>query len=283
MKSMKWFSLAALCVGGAIVVFSACQKSSSSAGSSVPANQQKFNMYLTDGPVNFQQVNIDIESIAVEVEADSCVNSGVWGNRDNDDTACFHWDSLNITPGVYNILNFKNGIDTLFSATNIPKGKILKIRFKLGTDNSVMADSVLFKLDLFWGNTFTIDVDDCQQLDENTLGLWVDFDAAHSIIEVAHQHFALRPVIRLFTKANSGAVEGAVLPGAADPFVSVVSGTDTLIALPEWNGRWEIRGIKTSTVDVNFYATANGYKDTTISNVTIDPGKTVNLGTVYLH
>ena len=75
MKSMKWLLLAALCVGAATLIFSACQKSAS-ASSSVPAGQQKFNMYLTDDPVNFQAVNIDIKAILVLVKTDSCSASG---------------------------------------------------------------------------------------------------------------------------------------------------------------------------------------------------------------
>lgn len=289
MKSKQWLSVAVLCVLGIGVAITSCTKMNSSSSSSVPPGQQKFNMYLTDGPVNYQAVNIDIQSIAVMVAPDSC-NADTSGNQNNqgdqDDwnhPHCYQWDSLNITPGVYNILNFQNGIDTLFSATNLPKGKILKIRITLGTDNSIVADSTTFHLDLLWGTTFTINVDECQQLDQSTLGLWLDFDAGHSIIEVYHQHFALWPHIRLFTRANSGAVDGTLLPAAADPFVSVVSGTDTLVALPGRHGNWEVRGIKSTTVDVTFHATSGSYHDTTISNVAIQPGSTVNLGTVTLH
>ncbi|HTJ10644.1 MAG TPA: DUF4382 domain-containing protein [Dinghuibacter sp.] len=282
MKSMKWPSSAVLCVMGMLAVITSCTKSNSSS-SSVPPGQQKFNMYLTDGPVNYQAVNIDIQSISVLVAPDSC-NADTTGSQWNwNHPTCYQWDSLNITPGVYNILNFQNGIDTLFSATNIPKGKILKIRITLGDNNSIVADSTTFKLDLLWGNTFTINVDECQQVDPGSLALWVDFDAGHSIIEVLHQHFALWPHIRLFTRANSGSVQGTLLPAAADPFVSVISGQDTLIALPGRHGNWEVRGIKSSTVDVTFHATAGAYHDTTISNVNIKPGSSVDLGTVTLH
>jgi hypothetical protein len=113
--------------------------------------------------------------------------------------------------------------------------------------------------------------------------LWLDFDAAHSIITVDHEHFALFPYIRLFTPATTGTLEGAVLPSKADAFVSVVSGTDTLIALPGRDGRWEIRGIANDSVNVTVYATGNNYQDTTINNVKITPGTTTNLGTLTLH
>jgi hypothetical protein len=282
MKHSKWFSGALLCIGMGIFAFTACQKNASSGSSSVPAGQQKFQMYLTDGPVNFQEVNIDIKSIIVFLKTDSCTASGYVGS---DSTfPCYHWDTLNIQPGVYNILDFQNGVDTLFSSTNIDKGTILKIRIVLGDSNSVMADSVLFPLNLLWGNTFDIVVNTgCQQLNDNTIGLWLDFDAEHSIVEVRHQEFALNPVIRLFTPNSTGSVEGAVLPNAADAFITVASGGDTLIALPGRDGRWEIRGVKESSVNVTFWGTANGYGDTTISNVNITPGTTTNLGTVYLH
>jgi len=283
MKNVKGFSLRLLCVGGALMLFTACHKDASSSGSSgsVPAGKQQFNMYLTDGPVNYQEVLIDIKSIEVLIKTDSCSAAGFVGA---DSTfPCYHWDTLNISPGEYNILNFKNGLDTLFSSTNIESGKIVRIRLNLGDSNYVVADSVKFKLDLDWGKTFDIVVDNCQQVNSNTLELWLDFDAAHSIIEVWHQHFALKPFIRLFTKQNSGTLEGAVLPRGADAFVACVSGTDTLIALPGLDGRFEIRGIKTSTVDVTYFATANGYADSTQSNVSITPGTVTNVGTVYLH
>lgn len=284
---MKWFSVAALCVGAAIFFFTACQKNASSLNK-VPAGMQKFNLYLTDGPdINFQQVNVDVKAVIVLLKSDSCKGSGD-DQDDQDDrdslSTCFHWDTLKIHPGIYNILNFQNGIDTLFSSTVLEPGKIEKVKVILGDSNSVMADSVLFHLGTPFGNTVVVNVDDdLDQLDPATFALWLDFDAAHSIIEVEHHEFVLRPHIRLFTRHNSATIEGAVLPRVADAFVAVVSGGDTLIALPGDEGRWKIRGIKTATVDVTYFATANGYHDTTFNNVQMKPGEETSLGTTYLH
>jgi hypothetical protein len=245
-------------------------------------------MYLTDDPVNFQEVNIDIRAILVLVKTDSCSAAGFVGA---DSTfPCFHWDSLKITPGVYNILNFQNGLDTMFSSTLLEAGKILKIRVVLGDDNSIMADSTLFKLDLFWSHTVDVAVNTnaLQQMDANSFETWLDFDAGHSIIEVEHHHFILKPFIRLFTRRNSGTLEGVLKPRDADGFVSVVAGQDTLIALPSYRGQgpsgmWEIRGIFADTVNVTFHHTSGDFNDTTYSNVAIKPGETTNLGTVELH
>lgn len=238
-------------------------------------------MYLTDGPVNYQEVLIDIKSIEVFVKSDSCSAAG-WVGADST-FPCYHWDTLNITPGIYNILDFQNGVDTLLTSSNITNGKILEIRLNLGDSNYVVADSVKFQLDLLWGKTFNILVNNVQKLNANAVELWLDFDAAHSIITVDHQHFALFPYIRCFTPATTGALEGAVLPSQADAFVSVVSGTDTLIALPGRDGRFEVRGISTDSVNVTVYATGNNYQDTTINDVKITFGTTMNLGTLTLH
>ena len=60
-------------------------------------NKQKVSIYLTDNPVNFQAVNINIQKVEVKVEVDS-------GRIEHE-----FWESLIIRPGIYNILNFRNG------------------------------------------------------------------------------------------------------------------------------------------------------------------------------
>ena len=61
---------------------------------------------LTDGPSQiFDSIFIDIKRISVKVK---------------DSTGAEHWDTLSIVPGVYNILRFRNGLDTLIATGNIP-------------------------------------------------------------------------------------------------------------------------------------------------------------------
>lgn len=252
-----------------------------SSSSSVPPGKQQLQMFLTDGPVNYQEVLIDIKTIAVLVKTDSCSAAGFVGQ---DSTfPCYHWDTLNITPGVYNILDFSNGVDTLFSNTAIDQGKIVELKLTLGDSNYVVADSIQFPLYLTCSHTLTIVVDDVQPVNQNTFQLWLDFDAAHSVVEVERHHFTLTPRIRLFTPRSTATLEGAVKPDSADAFVAVADGTDTLIALPGREGRWEIRGIKNSSVNVLILPTNDGFQDSTINNVGLTPGMTTNLGTITLH
>ena len=61
-----------------------------------------MRIYLTDDqtPV-FDSVFIDLQKLEVKVEDDTLSNDG--------------WINLNIHAGVYNILRFRNGLDTLFA------------------------------------------------------------------------------------------------------------------------------------------------------------------------
>ena len=238
--------------------------------SSQNVNKQKVRIYLTDNPVNFHAVNINIlkVEVKVEVEVDS---AGVEHE---------FWESLIIRPGIYNILNFRNGVDTLFAQGYITKGEIKKIRITLGTGNSVMVDSVTYPLTLKKPQVI-IDVDDISVINPNDIKLNLDFDACGSIIKINNNQFELQPKIRTFSDDHDGRIEGVVTPREAGAIVSVTFGNQTLLAIPERDGKFKIRGIKAGTVDLIVNATANGYGDTIIKNIIVG-NKEVKLPTIVL-
>src|SRR6478752_7197374 len=82
----------------------------------------RLDVSLTDAPGDYQQVNIDIQQ--VEVHSAS-------GNQTNG------WNSLEIHKGVYDLLEFTNGLDTLLGTAILPTGRVSQIRLVLGTNNSV--------------------------------------------------------------------------------------------------------------------------------------------------
>jgi len=236
--------------------------------SSQNVNKQKVSIYLTDNPVNFQAVNINIQKVEVKVEVDS---AGVEHE---------FWDSLIIRPGIYNILNFRNGVDTLFAQGYITKGEIKKIRITLGAGNSVMVDSVTYPLTLKKPQVI-IDVDDISVINPGDIKLNLDFDACGSIIKISNNQFELQPRIRTFSDDHDGRIEGVVIPREAGAIVSVTFGNQTLLALPEHDGKFKIRGIKAGTVDLIVNATANGYRDTIIKNILVG-NKEVKLPAIVL-
>ncbi|HQI45420.1 MAG TPA: DUF4382 domain-containing protein, partial [Bacteroidales bacterium] len=82
---------------------------------------------LTDAPGNFQQVNVEILGVEFKINKDTEVN-------------------LNINQGIYNLLDYTNGLDTLIAYADVPSGKLSQIRLILGTNNTVMVDSVIYPL-----------------------------------------------------------------------------------------------------------------------------------------
>ncbi len=100
-----------------------------------------------------------------------------------DSTGAEHWDTLSIVPGVYNILRFRNGLDTLIATGNIPAGRIEKIRITLGTNNYAMLNGVTFPLFMNSSDAvITINVnDEVDRVGVRRFKIWLDFDGHGSI------------------------------------------------------------------------------------------------------
>lgn len=235
---------------------------------SVNSNLQKISIYLTDNPVDFKEVNIDILKVELKIEVDSA------------GTEREFWETLKIRPGVYNILNFRNGVDTLLAEGFVTKGEIKKIRITLGTRNTVVIDNATYPLTLKKPQII-IDVDDISEINPSNFKINIDFDACGSIIRINNNQFELQPRIRTFSDEHDGRIEGKVLPREAKAIVSVKFGNQTLLAIPEDDGEFKIRGIKAGVVDLFINATANGYRDTTIKNIIVGD-RDVKLGNIVL-
>jgi hypothetical protein len=231
--------------------------------------KQQLKVYLTDNPVNFQAVNINIQKVEVKIEVDSAGFEREF------------WETLQIRPGMYNILNFRNGVDTLLAQGFVTTGEIKKLRITLGAGNNVVVDNVTYPLTLKKPEVI-IDVDDISSINPGEFKIHIDFDACGSIIRISNNQFELQPRIKTFDDDHDGRIEGRVLPREAKAIVSVTGGGQTLIALPDDDdGEFKIRGIKAGTVDLEINATANGYRDTVIRNIVVG-SREVKLGTIQL-
>lgn len=250
----------------AIIGFIACSKNAST------SNTSSLNVYLVDGPAAYDKVYIDVQSIQVKATTD---------------TSQSDWQTLNIPrTGVYNLLDFKNGLETLLGTLQLPAGHISQLRLILGTNNSVVLNGVSYPLatpsSQQSGLKLAINADLLSGIDYK---LWIDFDAARSIIQTGNNTYILKPVIRTFTQSESGAIKGIVLPIAAKGWVfAIVNSTDTISSTPVdiTTGAYLLRGIPANTYKVAFHATIGNYMDTTFSAVTVTTGNITDLGTLTL-
>lgn len=272
MKKSKVYVAVVLLAVSAIVY--SCQKDVS-ANSNLDKPHQAV-IYLTDHqtPV-FDSVFIDIQRLEVKVEDDTVGGDG--------------WINLQINPGVYNILRFRNGLDTLFATGTLPSARVQKIRLTLGTQNSAMQNGQSFPLRVKDEDRQVVaNLDDSNfEVSNGQVLFWIDFDAGNSIqVDNSgsgnNNGFRLKSHIKIFSRGNSGRIEGKVFPQAADPIIKAVIGTDTATAIPEHDGEFKIVGLRAGIYKV-IYDGQNGYLDTTLNNITVRRGEDTHLPDITLH
>jgi hypothetical protein len=292
-KSAWLASLAGLTIILSIV---ACNKSNSSnSNPNIPKGESQLSVYMMDAPLSYDSVLINIQQVVVEVDTSTTQNAPdnprQWdenwcGQGRGPSNSSVIWDTLTITPGIYNLLALRNGTDTLLSSSLITTGKILKIRILIGgMGNSVYIDSTAeYPLVLFGPSPyFTINVSRTNVADvtNNEMQLWLDFNLNRSIFYWSGT-FYLNPYIVVFNDQVMAKIEGTVLPHGAGALVEAINGSDTLYAIPFWGGQYEFRNVPAGTYSLTFKGD-NGYQDTTISSIVVDSAKVTQVPTITLH
>ncbi len=119
-----WKLLGILCIVSFMAV-TACDKDDDN---NTTEGKATMKMHLTDAPAAYDAVYIDVQEI--EVHSDT----GGWVTL------------ANVKPGIYNLLDFRNGLDTLIAVGEVPSGKISQIRLILGPNNSVVENGITHSL-----------------------------------------------------------------------------------------------------------------------------------------
>jgi hypothetical protein len=289
MKTRKLLSFASIMAIAVTLFVTACNKSTSVESAT---GQQSLALYLTDGPGLFDKVLVDIKSIKVLVDTskntrnqDSC-NWNRIGMDDHKKDAAFVWHDLSIKAGIYDLLQLRNGTDTLLAESNITKGSIRLIKIEIGTNNSVMKDSIIYPVSIPAGApNYVLIATQGHEYDEYLPGknrLWLDFDVARSIVQERNGVFYLRPVFHFFTKRTSASIVGKIIPQKdAKAVVTIYNNTDTAYALPTPEGYFCVRGLKDGNYSVYINATAP-YLDSTIRNVVVTAPKETSVGFITL-
>lgn len=284
---MKRISVLVL-VAVAVIAFYACQKT----GVDSLSQSSALSIYLTDGPGDFSKVLVEVKAVEVKLDTSMHKEDDEYGDThgdkddDKDDDRrghdeFGHWDTLQVTNGVYDLLSLRNGVDTLMAAGNI-KGKIRKIRITVGTV-TVIKDSVSYPVTMLSGltNYLYVHIKD-EHLDHNQgrSKVWIDFDIRTSIVYINGKYY-LNPRLKPFCDKNFGRVEGVVLPADAGVKVTISNGTTTATAIPERNGEYKIRGLAEGTYTVTFQS-STGYKEQVLSNIVVKKSRETKIPTVTL-
>jgi hypothetical protein len=137
----------------------------------------QVEIYLTDDPLNAEEVNIEILSVVLVGEE---------GKVEIE---------LNTISGIYNLLDFQGDVDTLIAAGNYDLSEIEEIRLVLGDDNTIKIDGEIYPLSIPSGSQSGLKIIINEDLlGQSLVSLLIDFDACKSVKE-NNGKYVLSPVI----------------------------------------------------------------------------------------
>jgi hypothetical protein len=166
-RTVRFLSLIAIAT-----MFAGCQKENT--------GTTELKIHLTDNPFNASEVNVDIREVRVNFRDDST-----------------GWINLATVPGIYNLLDLQNGIDTVLAQGTVPTTTLKEVRFVLGNDNSIKIDSVVYPLTIPSGSESGLKIKLNKQLNAALDSLVIDFDAALSILQTGTGEYKLKPVLKI--------------------------------------------------------------------------------------
>ncbi len=249
-------------------MFNGCRKvdelrNKGMSGGSGSSSKASYTVRMTDAPGPYNQVNVEI--LGVEITGNGGKNI-----------------MLNVKPGIYNILDYVNGLDTVIATGSIDSGTVEQIRLILGPNNSVMVDSVTYPLTVPSGEQSGLKIQVHQHISAGVAySVLLDFDANKSIIRQGNGKYKLKPVIRTINAAISGSIQGSIVPAGVAASVSATNGTDTFTSVVNLNGNFMIMGLPPGTYDVTI-TPASPYLPVTVTGVVVTAGLSKNMGAINL-
>lgn len=256
MKKLKFAALTTMVLLAALIIASCAKKSDKS------TEKATVVLMLTDAPALYDAVNIDIQEVLLQSDSGDWISVPL------------------VNPGVYNLRDFSNGLDTLLGTVEMPAGTLSQLRLVLGGNSTIVVDGISHPLVIPSGSTSGLKFNVHASLDAGfTYKFWIDFDAARSIVVTGNGKYLLKPVIRMFGESTSGAIKGSVFPAAAKPLVKVFNTTDTLMAIPAADGNFLVKGMPAGTYTVTFSSgiDTSGYLPQSLVGVVVTKGITTQL------
>lgn len=237
---------------------------------------------LVDSPGDYVAVNVDVQGVAVHVNADALENDPGWVFLDETDA------------GVVNLLDYTEGTELTLYDSDFPSGMISQMRLILGTDNTVVIDASTDTEEDY--DTVALQTPSAQQsglkllvnkyLEEGiTYQFKLDFEAARSVIATGSGRYNLKPVIKVITTELSGAIEGEILPLEENVAVYVINDPDTVgtsYADME-HSEFLVPGIEEGSYTVSIDpGDSSNYEGKILEDVSVTTGEVTDIGTIEL-
>lgn len=228
---------------------------------------------LTDAPAEYEALFVDIEKVLVHTSESADEEEGGWTELD-----------MAASDEPIDILELRNGVNTLLADKEIPSGKISQIRLVLGEDNILVTGGQEYDLSTPSAQQSGLKLQVNAELTPGIVyEIMLDFDAAKSVVSTGLGKYNLKPVIRTIVEAQSGAVAGTIDPA---------SGTYTVYAVPtegdsfsaitdETNGQFLIQGLEPGTYTIEIRDSNDEVVKELVEQI-VELGQVQELGTIDL-
>lgn len=254
-----------LVMATASLLFVACSREQKH----VSSNKARLQVALTDDPGDYDAVYIDVQDILINVTGDT-ING---------------WRSLdNVQRGQYDLLKLVNDDDTILADAEIPVGRVHQIRLVLGTENYVVVDGDMIKLQTPSAQQSGLKLNIQHDVSAGIMyKLLLDFDVAKSIVKTGNNKYILKPVIRTMLGAVGGSVKGWVVPDSVTTAVLFIQGQDTVASTyTDAKGGYMIRGLNAGTYNLHFLPGDTVLRDTIRTGINVTTGNVTVVDTMFL-
>ncbi len=225
------------------------------------ADKAHLSVSMTDAPANYDAVMVDVQGVEVMGEGGNLV-------------------MLNANAGIYNLLDFTNGMDTLIASGDLDAGTISQIRLILGPENSVMVKGVVYHLSTPSAEQSGLKLQIHQKFEPGVAYyVLLDFDASQSIVLQGNGEYKLKPVIRTINAAISGSIKGSISPISLGTTVTATSGGVVYSTVANLNGYFMIAGLPAGTYSITV-TPALPLQPITITGKTVVIGASTDLGII---
>lgn len=260
------------------LIFAACDSLETDADLSESGT---LRVYMTDAPVDYESVVIDIREIRVHKNADAEMEDDSTSNGDDEG----EWIIISDEPQKVDLLQLTNGVTEFLGEAELEAGTYSQMRLILGDENEITVNGETQKLTTPSAQQSGLKLNIHTEIEEDRIyTLLLDFDASRSIVRAGMSGmYILKPVIKTVNLAESGAIGGTIEPAEALPWIYAIAGEDTVAGTQaDDEGEFLLIGILNGTYNVAIVPDETEYNSVLIEEVEVVAPDTTFIDTVTL-